>query len=81
MLAPVYGGLEPECMADNVNRLLIVEEDAAVVDLVGKVAKRVGYAIASATSGAALRAVARVVSTVVGDAWSFVCPTPTASSS
>jgi EAL domain-containing protein (putative c-di-GMP-specific phosphodiesterase class I)/CheY-like chemotaxis protein len=39
-------------MADNVNRLLIVDEDAAVVDLVGKVAKRVGYAVAAATSGA-----------------------------
>jgi len=52
VLAPVYGELDPKCMADNVNRLLIVEEDAAVVDLVGKVAKRVGYTIASATSGA-----------------------------
>ncbi len=52
MLAPVYGGRGPKCMADNVNRVLIVEEDAAVVDLVGKVAKRAGYTIASATSGA-----------------------------
>jgi len=39
-------------MADNVNRLLIVDGDGAVVDLVGKVAKRVGYAVASAASGA-----------------------------
>jgi DNA-binding response OmpR family regulator len=39
-------------MADNVNRLLIVEQDAAVVDLVGKVAKEAGYAVASAESGA-----------------------------
>jgi EAL domain-containing protein (putative c-di-GMP-specific phosphodiesterase class I) len=39
-------------MADNVNRLLIVERDAAVVDLVGKVAKEAGYAVASAASGA-----------------------------
>jgi EAL domain-containing protein (putative c-di-GMP-specific phosphodiesterase class I)/CheY-like chemotaxis protein len=39
-------------MADNVNRLLILEEDAAVVDLVGNVAKQVGYAVASAASGA-----------------------------
>jgi EAL domain-containing protein (putative c-di-GMP-specific phosphodiesterase class I)/CheY-like chemotaxis protein len=39
-------------MADNVNRLLIVEEDAAVLDLVGNAAKQVGYAVASATSGA-----------------------------
>ncbi len=40
-------------MADNVNRLLIVDADSAVVDLVGNVAKRVGYAVASASSGAA----------------------------
>jgi EAL domain-containing protein (putative c-di-GMP-specific phosphodiesterase class I)/ActR/RegA family two-component response regulator len=39
-------------MADNVNRLLIVDEDVAIVDFVGKVAKRVGYAVATATSGA-----------------------------
>jgi EAL domain-containing protein (putative c-di-GMP-specific phosphodiesterase class I)/CheY-like chemotaxis protein len=39
-------------MADNVNRLLIVEKDAAVVNLVGNAAKDVGYAVASATSGA-----------------------------
>jgi EAL domain-containing protein (putative c-di-GMP-specific phosphodiesterase class I)/ActR/RegA family two-component response regulator len=39
-------------MADNVNRLLIVEQDAAVVDLVAKVAKEAGYAVASAASGA-----------------------------
>jgi len=39
-------------MADNFNRLLIVEQDAAVVDLVGKVAKDAGYAVASAASSA-----------------------------
>jgi EAL domain-containing protein (putative c-di-GMP-specific phosphodiesterase class I)/CheY-like chemotaxis protein len=39
-------------MADNVNRLLIVEQDAAVVELVGKVAKGAGYAVASAGSSA-----------------------------
>ena len=39
-------------MADNVNRLLIVEQDAAVVDFVGTVAKNVGYAVASAASSA-----------------------------
>ena len=39
-------------MADNFNRLLIVEQDAAVVDLVGKVAKEAGYAVASAASSA-----------------------------
>ena len=40
-------------MADNVNKLLIVEHDAAVVALVGKAAEEAGYAVASATSGAA----------------------------
>jgi EAL domain-containing protein (putative c-di-GMP-specific phosphodiesterase class I)/ActR/RegA family two-component response regulator len=39
-------------MADNVNRLLILDEDDAVVELVGKIARRVGYAVASAASGA-----------------------------
>jgi EAL domain-containing protein (putative c-di-GMP-specific phosphodiesterase class I)/CheY-like chemotaxis protein len=39
-------------MADNVNRVLIVEEDEAVVGFVAKVAKRVGYAVASAATGA-----------------------------
>ena len=39
-------------MADNVNRLLIVEEDEAVVGFVAKVAKRVGYTVASASTGA-----------------------------
>ena len=39
-------------MADNVNRLLIVEQDTAVVELVGKVAKEAGYAVASAASAA-----------------------------
>jgi len=38
-------------MADNVNRLLIVDEDDAVIDFVGNLAKKVGYAVASATSG------------------------------
>ena len=52
MLAPVYAGLERKCMADNVNRLLIAGEDAAVVDLVGNAAKQVGYTVASAPSGA-----------------------------
>jgi EAL domain-containing protein (putative c-di-GMP-specific phosphodiesterase class I)/CheY-like chemotaxis protein len=39
-------------MTDNVNTLLIVEHDAAVVDLVGKAAKDVGFAVASAAAGA-----------------------------
>ena len=39
-------------MADNVNKLLILEQDPAVVDFVGKVAKEAGYAVASAASGA-----------------------------
>ena len=39
-------------MADNVNRLLIVEEDAAVVDSVAKIAKHAGYAVASTASAA-----------------------------
>ena len=39
-------------MADNVNKLLIVEQDHAVVELVGRVAKEAGYAVASAASGA-----------------------------
>jgi EAL domain-containing protein (putative c-di-GMP-specific phosphodiesterase class I)/CheY-like chemotaxis protein len=39
-------------MADNTNRLLIVDEDGAVGDLVGKVARRIGYAVATAKSGA-----------------------------
>ena len=39
-------------MADNVNRLLIVDEDDAVVDFVGNVAKKAGYTVASASSGA-----------------------------
>ena len=39
-------------MADNVNRLLIVEQDAAVVDLVARVAKEAGFAVASAAPGA-----------------------------
>ena len=39
-------------MADNINKLLIVDHDAAVVALVRKVAEDAGYAFASATSGA-----------------------------
>jgi EAL domain-containing protein (putative c-di-GMP-specific phosphodiesterase class I)/CheY-like chemotaxis protein len=38
-------------MADNVNRLLIVGQDAEVVELVGRVAKEAGFAVASAASG------------------------------
>ncbi len=38
-------------MADNVNRLLIVDEDGAVTAFVGRVAKNVGYAVATASSG------------------------------
>src|SRR5687767_14881924 len=37
-------------MGDNVNRLLIVEHDDAVIDLVERVAKVVGFAVASAAS-------------------------------
>jgi EAL domain-containing protein (putative c-di-GMP-specific phosphodiesterase class I)/CheY-like chemotaxis protein len=40
-------------MPDNVNRLLIVDEDDAVVDFVTRIAKKVGYAVASTSSGAA----------------------------
>jgi len=40
-------------MADNVNKLLIVEHDAAVAALIGKVAEDAGYGVASAASGAA----------------------------
>ena len=40
-------------MADNVNRLLIVDGDREVTDLVATVGRRVGYAVASAPSGAA----------------------------
>src|SRR5690349_3318084 len=39
-------------MTDNVNKLLIVEHDAAVADLVGKTAKDVGFSVASAASAA-----------------------------
>jgi EAL domain-containing protein (putative c-di-GMP-specific phosphodiesterase class I)/CheY-like chemotaxis protein len=39
-------------MADNVNRLLIVDEDGAVADFVGNIARKVGYAVASVKSGA-----------------------------
>jgi EAL domain-containing protein (putative c-di-GMP-specific phosphodiesterase class I)/CheY-like chemotaxis protein len=38
-------------MADNVNKLLIAEQDVAVVGAVGKAAKDAGFAIASAVSG------------------------------
>ncbi|HSC15129.1 MAG TPA: EAL domain-containing protein [Gammaproteobacteria bacterium] len=37
-------------MADNVNKVLIVEQDDAVVDLVERVAKEAGFAVASAAS-------------------------------
>jgi EAL domain-containing protein (putative c-di-GMP-specific phosphodiesterase class I) len=39
-------------MADNLNRLLIVDEESGVTDLVGSVARKSGYAVASALSGA-----------------------------
>ena len=39
-------------MADNVNRLLIVDEEHEVADFVAGVAKNVGYAVACAPSGA-----------------------------
>ena len=39
-------------MADNVNRLLIVDEEREVTDLVAAVARSVGYTVASAPSGA-----------------------------
>jgi EAL domain-containing protein (putative c-di-GMP-specific phosphodiesterase class I)/CheY-like chemotaxis protein len=39
-------------MADNVNRLLIVDEESDVTDFVGNVARNVGYTVASAPSGA-----------------------------
>ena len=39
-------------MADNVNRLLIVDEDGAVADFVAAVARKVGYTVASVRSGA-----------------------------
>jgi EAL domain-containing protein (putative c-di-GMP-specific phosphodiesterase class I)/CheY-like chemotaxis protein len=41
-------------MADNVNRLLIVEQDAAVVALISRVADEAGFAVASAPSVASL---------------------------
>ena len=37
-------------MADNVNRLLIVDEDGALADFIGKVACNVGYTLVSAKS-------------------------------
>ena len=39
-------------MADNVNRLLIVDEDGAVADFVAAVARKIGYTVASVRSGA-----------------------------
>jgi EAL domain-containing protein (putative c-di-GMP-specific phosphodiesterase class I) len=39
-------------MADNVNRLLIVDEGGAVAELVGGIARRIGYTVASVESGA-----------------------------
>jgi EAL domain-containing protein (putative c-di-GMP-specific phosphodiesterase class I)/CheY-like chemotaxis protein len=38
-------------MADNVNKLLIVEHDVAVVGAIGKAAKDAGFAVATAASG------------------------------
>jgi EAL domain-containing protein (putative c-di-GMP-specific phosphodiesterase class I)/CheY-like chemotaxis protein len=38
-------------MADNVNRLLIVDEDGEVIDFVSRVARDIGYTVASATTG------------------------------
>jgi EAL domain-containing protein (putative c-di-GMP-specific phosphodiesterase class I)/ActR/RegA family two-component response regulator len=40
-------------MADNVNRLLIVDEESGVNELVTAVARKLGYTVASAPSGAA----------------------------
>ena len=39
-------------MADNVNRLLVVDEDGAVVDFIASVARKLDYSVASAGSGA-----------------------------
>jgi DNA-binding response OmpR family regulator len=39
-------------MADNVNRLLIVDEEREIADFVAGVARNVGYAVACAPSGA-----------------------------
>ena len=39
-------------MADNVNRLLIVDEDGAVADFLAAVARKIGYTVASVRSGA-----------------------------
>lgn len=39
-------------MADNINRLLVADQEADVVDLVGRVARKVGYSVAGARSGA-----------------------------
>ena len=45
-------GTRSSRMADNVNRLLIVDEEHEVADFVAGVAKNVGYAVACAPSGA-----------------------------
>lgn len=39
-------------MADNVNKLLIADQEADVVDLIGQAARKVGYSVAGARSGA-----------------------------
>jgi EAL domain-containing protein (putative c-di-GMP-specific phosphodiesterase class I)/CheY-like chemotaxis protein len=39
-------------MADNVNKLLIVDEDVSAVDFAGSVAKKIGYAVAATTTAA-----------------------------
>lgn len=39
-------------MADNVNRVLVVDEEPDVVDFIGRTARAAGYSVASARSGA-----------------------------
>jgi EAL domain-containing protein (putative c-di-GMP-specific phosphodiesterase class I)/CheY-like chemotaxis protein len=39
-------------MADNINRLLIADQEADIVDFVGRVGRKVGYSVAGARSGA-----------------------------
>jgi EAL domain-containing protein (putative c-di-GMP-specific phosphodiesterase class I)/CheY-like chemotaxis protein len=48
-----FADLEFRCMADNVNRLLIVDGASDVAELVGNVARNGGYTVASAASGTA----------------------------
>jgi EAL domain-containing protein (putative c-di-GMP-specific phosphodiesterase class I)/CheY-like chemotaxis protein len=38
-------------MADNVNRLLVADEERGVIDFVGRVARQLGYSVASAHTG------------------------------